>query len=141
MHRITLPDGTSRQSQFLRWGRSTAYALFSAAGVLLLLSELVPPFYGDVGVVMSWFLMIGGGLACVGSATSRWVGEFCGLPLLAPAFVVFGVLVWRTSVQDAPLIAAANLCLLTAIGVVMVVRWRVVLAIFQFVQALARTGP
>lgn len=140
MHRITMPDGSMRESRFLRVGRTIAYLLITLAGFLLLISELLPPFYGTVGVIMAWFLLIGGSLSAIGAGTKRWVGEFVGLPLLAPAFAVFGILVWRTSVDVAPLIAAANLSLLTAIGLIMVIRWRVVLAIQRFATALGRAA-
>lgn len=140
MHRIMLPDGSHRQSVFLRWVRSLAYVLMATAGVLLVLSNLMHVYYGPLGEAMSWFLIVGGILSAVGAATNRWAGEFSGLPLLAPAFAVFGVLVWRTSNISTPFIAAANLSLLMAIAFVMMSRWRVVFAVYKLAHHLGDGG-
>jgi hypothetical protein len=138
MHRITLPDGTTRQSKFLRFTRTTAYFMISTGGILLLFSDILGLAYGPLATYMSWFLAIGGFLAALGSASLRWWGEFCGLPLVSPAFVVLGVLVYRAGHDSAPYISAANFCLLTAFGVLVLVRWRVVLSIYRVALHTAR---
>jgi hypothetical protein len=110
----------------------------STSGGLLIYSDLLILVYGPLGEVMAWFMLLGGLFSALGSLTFRWAGEFTGLPLLGSAFCVFGILVWRVNHEQAPLIAAANLCLLLSIGVVMGARWRVVFAVYHLASALGK---
>jgi hypothetical protein len=130
LHRIMLPDGTTRQSKSLRWLRTVGYGLIGISGILLILSPIFPPDVGQPGIVMSWFLVVGGLMSSIGSATQRWVGEFTGLPLLIFAFLVFAILV-AGDLQAAPYITGANMCLLVGFSTLMTARWRYVLAIFH----------
>jgi hypothetical protein len=134
MHRITTPDGRWRQSTFLRVVRTVAYGAISLAGMLTLVSPLDLLLYGDTGIAMTWFLVVGGGLASVGAATVRWFGEFIGLPLLSSSFCVLGILVWRAGFDATPFIASANMLLLVAFGLLLAARWRVVLAVFRIAE-------
>jgi hypothetical protein len=134
MHRINTPDGRWRQSKFLRVMRSLAYTLIGLGGFLLAVSPLVEAAYGALGQIMAWFLWWGGLIAASGAATVRWYGEFVGLPLIGPAFAILGILIWRSGYAAAPYIATANLLLLLAFSVLILVRWRVVLAVFRIAE-------
>lgn len=131
LHNLTMPDGSQRQSKYLRWGRTVAYFLIALSGSLLLLSPIFTDFFGGVATVMSWFLVVGGITSMLGAATGRWVGEFVGLPLLGSSFIVFGLLSLAESFGVTPYIAVANMALLAGFAVVMSVRWRTVLAVFR----------
>ena len=111
--------------------RTIAYGLIGVAGALLLIS---PVFMADAtkgAVAMSIFILAGGTLSSLGSATGRWVGEFLGLPLLATAFAVFGAITYRENSEAAPYLAAANLTLLLGLSLLFVARWRYVLSVFH----------
>jgi hypothetical protein len=140
MHRITMPDGSTRPSAFLRAARTGAYLMIAAGGALLIVSDLLVGFYGPLAEVMAWFLLVGGALSAVGSGLTYWWGEFIGLPLLAPSFITLGVLVWKAGHESAPYIAAANLFLLASFGVLLTVRWRIVLALYKVVMHVAVHG-
>ena len=78
MFRITRADGTTIQSGVVRWAMSFTYLFFTVAGVLLLFSPQLGTVYGRSGVVMAWFLVVGGAASFLGCATRHWVGEFVG---------------------------------------------------------------
>ena len=131
LHMILLPNGKFRESRTLRWLRTIAYGLIGIAGVLLIVSPVFRQTTGLLPGLMAGFLAVGGTACCYGCVTHRWVGEFTGLPLLASSFVVFGILSFRDAIHVAPYIAFANLSLLTGFAIVMMARWRVVLAVYQ----------
>jgi len=131
LHGINLANGTYRQSKFLRWARSVAYALFTAAGTLLLLSSVFTPLLGATAALMSWFLVVGGAVSALGAILRRWVGEFVGLPLLISSFGVFAVITIQLSFQETPYIAVADAAILFGFALVLAVRWRAVLAIYR----------
>lgn len=137
MHRIIREDGKIDQSEFIRWSATLAYSLFAVSGVLFLLSPVLRSSYGKDGLAMAAFLTIGGGLCAVGSVTSRWVGEFIGAPLLAVAFASLGFINWLYTHDTAEWIAYGNLTLMLALAALMLIRWRMVLAVQQFVHAIA----
>ena len=131
MHLIMTTDGTFRQSETLRWLRALAYFLIGAAGILLLVSPVFRSTTGFLAHSMAVFLAVGGPLCCLGAARKRWAGEFCGLPLLASSFLVFGIITFRDTFAAAPFLATANLAMLAGFSVIMMARWRVVLAIYK----------
>ena len=137
MHRIIRKDGKIDQSEFIRWSATLAYSLFVVSGVLFLLSPVLRSSYGKDGIVMAAFLVIGGGLCAAGSVTRRWVGEFIGAPLLAVAFASLGFINWLYTHDTAEWIAYGNLTLMLALATLMVIRWRMVLAVQRFVHAIA----
>lgn len=133
MHRLYTVDGSWRQSKFLRFARTVSYLSITASGMLLLFSSL-EGVYGILGDAMMLFLVLGGFSAALGSITYRWAGEFLGIPLLSPAFTVLGVLIWDQSFDSAPVVATANLFLLISFSLLLLGRWRVVLAVFRFAE-------
>lgn len=137
MHRITRTDGTTIQSEVLRWAFSCAYFLFVSAGVLILLSPELGTVYGRSGVVMAWFLVVGGVASFLGCATRHWVGEFVGGPLLVVGIASLGLEGWLTSHEVYPWIAGANLALLFGIASIGIARWRVVLSVYRLMAYLA----
>jgi hypothetical membrane protein len=134
-----LPDGTYRQSASLRWLRTIGYALIGLSGVLLLLSPIFPPDVGPTGIVMAWFLVFGGLFACAGAGTTRWFGEFIGLPLLVSAFLVFALLTLE-DFDEIPYIVSANVALLIGLSLLLTARWRYVLAVFHLADRFSRKG-
>lgn len=131
MHLIRTIDGAYRQSQSLRWLRTVAYLLLATAGVLFIASPLFRSLSGTIAEVMAWFLVGGGVLSAIGSASTRWFGEFTGLPLLGTAFLVFGLVSLRDGWEATPYIAVGRFCLLSGVAVVMAARWRTVFAIYR----------
>jgi hypothetical protein len=136
----TLASEGRGKSTSIRWVRAVAYTLIALGGLLMLLSPLLWSLFGEAGVAMCVFLIVGGALAAFGAYTRRWWGEFTGLPLLAPAFIILGFLTWESSREAVPFFAAANLCLISAFGGLLFTRWRVVLAIYRVADRLA-DGP
>jgi hypothetical protein len=140
LHRIMTPDGSTRQSRTIRWLRTLGYGLISLSGLLLLLSPLFPADnIGRIGNIMAWFIMVGGAIACAGSATSRWFGEFIGLPLLVSAFLVFSILTIY-DFDTAPYIVVANIALLVGLSMLLTARWRYVFAIYRVADKFSREG-
>lgn len=137
MHRIVTPAGQARQSRYIRWAGTTAYVLFAAAGALLLVSSLIPETYGLAGVVMCWFIVVGGSVAAGGTAMRWWVGEFIGTPMLSVGFATFGLLIWLNSHDTAEWVAYGNLALLLGLSGILTIRFRMVLAVYRFVHLLA----
>ena len=137
MHRIVTPAGQTRQSRYIRWTGTVAYVLFMAAGALMLVSSLIPDAYGLAGVVMCWFIIIGGSVAAVGNTLRLWIGEFIGTPILAVGFATFGLLVWLNSHDTVPWMAYGNLTLLLGLAAILTIRFRMVFAIYRFVHAIA----
>ena len=137
MHRITRSDGTTTQSEVLRWAFSCAYFLFALAGVFLLLSPEGGNVYGRSGDVMEWFLVVGGAASLFGCASRHWVGEFVGGPLLVVGIASLGLDGWVSSHEAYPWIAGANLALLLGIASVGIARWRVVLSVYRLMSRLA----
>lgn len=137
MHRIVTPAGQARQSRYIRWAGTTAYVLFVAAGALLLVSSIIPETYGLAGVVMCWFIVVGGSVAAVGNTMRWWVGEFIGTPMLSVGFATFGLLIWLNSHDTAGWVAYGNLALLLGLSGILTIRFRMVLAIYHFVHVLA----
>lgn len=138
MHRLMRADGTYYQSKFLRFSATVSYLLFAISGLMFLISDLLVPTYGITAEVMAWFLMIGGALSSIGSATMRWVGEFLGLPLLGTSLVVLGMEILGHSYAAAPLLSLGNVTLLSGIAGIMVTRWRMVVAIYWVAWTVAR---
>jgi len=124
MFNVTPPDGVEVDDMWLRWLRTVAYLLISAAGVLLILSPVLTDIYLWVAEIMAWFLAVGGALSFTGSLLKRWWGEFCGLPLLGSSFAVFAFISTKGTWEFAPYIAAANFALLFSISLAIMSRWR-----------------
>lgn len=131
-------EGSSEPSMFLRVARTLAYICIGTAGLLLLLSPVFRADSNLVTLAMTWFFLVGGGLAATGAGTGRWFGEFTGLPLITVSFAVFGILTWRANVGAAPFIAWANLMLLVGLSLMFLARWRYV---FSVVQAALNLSP
>lgn len=121
----------ARPSVPMRVLRSVAYGCIGTAGVLLLVSPVFMSDATGLAIGMTWFLLVGGILSCLGAATVRWVGEFTGLPLLTVAFIVFGAITYRQNVEGAPYLAGANLALLSGIGLLFFARWVHVYSVFR----------
>lgn len=138
MHRIMTPDGSTRQSMYLRVALAMAYALFTVAGVCLLKSPSMPVTYGDASYIYSTFMVVGAFGAALGTATMRWVGEFTGLPLLGTSMAAFGIEILIHGWLHAPWLSAASAAILLGIGMVMTARWRVSLASYRFAHHVAR---
>jgi hypothetical protein len=118
----------------MRWTRTVAYALLGGSGSLSMASGILAERYAPIAVYMAAFLIVGGFLCSLGSAFDRWYGEFMGLPLLSASFAVFSVLSFRSNVADEPLFAGATCALLLAVSLMMIARWRLVLAVYHFVM-------
>lgn len=138
MHRIVMPDGTTRQSMYLRVSLAAAYLLLTFAGVGLLMSPAVGQVYGDHAHWYSAFMVTGGALAAVGTITMRWAGEFTGLPLLGSALAAFSVEILWHSYEAAPWLASANTAFFAATALVMTARWRVSLASYRLAHAVSQ---
>jgi hypothetical protein len=126
------------RSTLQRIVRAVAYGLIGAAGALLLISPVFMADATPTAVLMSWFILVGGTSSALGTATDRWVGEFVGLPLLGPAFAVFGAITYRESHVAAPYLAAANLTLLLGLALLFMARWIYVLGVFHAADRLTR---
>lgn len=137
MHRIDTPTGQARQSRYIRWAGTAAYALFVAAGALLLVSPIIRETYGLAGVVMCWFIIVGGLVAAVGNTLRWWMGEFIGTPMLSVGFATFGLLIWLNSHDTAAWVAYGNLAMLLGLSGMLTIRFRMVFAIYRFVQLIA----
>ena len=137
MHRIVTPAGQARQSRYIRWAGMAAYALFVAAGALLLVSPIIRETYGLAGVVMCWFIVVGGSFAAVGTSMRWWMGEFIGTPMLSVGFATFGLLIWLNSHDTAAWVAYGNLAMLLGLSGMLTIRFRMVFAIYHFVHLLA----
>lgn len=138
MHRIVTPDGGHRQSRFIRVALTTAYLIFTIVGALIWFSPVVVDIYGPAIRTLALFLVVGGGFSALGAATQRWAGEFAGLPLLAVAFLSFGLEASVDTYEYAPLLATANLLLLSALALLMGVRWRAVFAVYRMARGVGR---
>lgn len=114
-----------------------AYLCISVAGVLLLVSPSVHASLGLIGVIMSGFLALGAFLGMAGQVFNRWIGEYVGLPLVSSAFAVFGVITFRGNLDVAPVIAYANLALLSGIAFSLLARWRQVRAVYRLALHLS----
>ena len=136
MHRVVTRDGGMRQSTFLWWTAALAYASFTAAGALFIISPQLGATYGTFGDTMAAFLVIGGLLSLAGSLTRRWAGEFVGTPLLAVGSAVLGLLTWKATHEQAFWLAYGNLVLLWGLALMMCVRFRMVLALYWMVHDL-----
>ena len=88
--------------------------------------------------MLAAFLVVGGFSATVGAVSGRWAGEFIGLPLVATGLVSLGIISWSSSRTEAPWLAAGNLCLLTGFAVLLLGRWRAVLAVYYLVRWVGR---
>lgn len=97
--------------------RSIGYAGIALCGLaVVFVMPTLPMWYG----AMSWFLVVGGGLSLLGSATGRWAGEFMGLPLLISAMVTFAILTYRDSGWTN---GSGSIFLLVAYAAFMASRW------------------
>lgn len=137
-YRITLPDGSTRQSRTIRIALTVAYGLMGTAGAFLLISPIFQEAYSWRIEVMAWFLIVGGVLACIGAASQRWWGEFTGLPLLSAAFAVFGVITAAENYEFDAFLSLANGGLLWAVASLLVARWRVPFAWYRLALALGK---
>lgn len=119
-----------------RPARLVAYSLFGAAGLAAVLwpAPSVQAASGWLVYVWAAWLVTGGALCAVGTATDRWLGEYAGLPLLAAAFAVY-TLVVATSGR---LSSIAGACALAAIASKLVARWQDVSAVRREATALAK---
>jgi len=137
MHSVIQPDGSHRQSKYLRVGSSIAYFLFTVGGILLILSPELTAVYSDSGVWMTWFLIVGGMLSLTGASSGYWVGEFIGAPLLAFAFAILGIETLMLNYARYPLLSGADFCFLLALSALITLRWWRVCHIYQFVHEAA----
>nr|MDT0660873.1 hypothetical protein [Micromonospora sp. DSM 115978] len=105
-----------------RWSRVAGFVLFGAAGAGAALwpTPSVRDATGSLVYVWATWLIGGGLLAAIGSATDRWIGEYLGLPLLAAAFAVYAVVLASTG-RPGGLTAAA---VLGAVACIVWARWR-----------------
>lgn len=137
MYRIMAPDDSVAQPHYLRFVLATAYAMFSTAGVLLVLSPIVATAYGLPVYIYSSFLALGGLLAMLGAVTRCWTGEFTGLPLLISAFGAFGVEIVAHEFHAAPGLAIANFLFFAGTSVLLSVRWRTSIAAYRLARHVA----
>lgn len=135
MHRIVLPDGTTRQSELLRWARVFGYGCIGLSGLLLLASQV---FQSGLDNALASFLLVGGFSAASGSVSRRWAGEFLGLPLAAAGMVSLGVISWEAQHEMIPMLAAANLAILTGFALLLLGRWRQVLTVYRLALWVGR---
>lgn len=131
MHTVPTANGSRRKDPWVKATRTLAYALMGLSGVLLLLSPVLRTDLGEVGYTMAIFLTVGGWVSAFGCAFERWVGEYVGIPLLSASFAVFGIITTAGNIQSAPFIAFANLCLLFAVGLALLARWREARAVYR----------
>lgn len=106
------------------------YLLCAVAGGSAYLWQ--PPAMLDA-VEWSWmirlwalFLLGGGGIALIGTLMPRgmdgdWFGEFAGLPLIAAAVTVYGIVALSTLNSMPGRLCGA--CLLVAFGILLLTRW------------------
>lgn len=105
-----------------RWSRITGYLLMAFGGATAFAIPAVSIRESTGPMVYLWgaFLLVGGGLCAYGAATDRWIGELSGLPLVAAAFGVYGVILALTRTVSG---AAASLAF-TAVALILVSRWQ-----------------
>lgn len=137
MDRILTPDGRLLHDKWMRRFRVVAYACIGLAGILLLSSPAIRAELGFLGSVMSGFMGLGGVLCLLGQVFNRWMGEYAGIPLIASAFMVFGITTFAESHAAAPIVAYANLALLTGMAASMAARWRQVRAVYRLALHLS----
>jgi hypothetical protein len=86
-----------------RTARTIQYALLTYAGTWLITTPtaLLQTSMGQVVFVWAAFLVVGGTLCTIGTATRLWVGEFTGLTLLITANFTWGVTLIGASTSSA----------------------------------------
>lgn len=113
----------SRASKAARISWSAAYLFFLLAGIVAFFApaQIVERVLVEV-LVYAWasFLIVGGGLCLGGKVRGNWVGEIIGLPLLATANYIFGILLFAESETTAA-IAIGGVFL--GIGTSLIGRW------------------
>lgn len=124
MHNVAQPDGTRVKDRWIKTMRVLTYLLMFVAGICLILSPFLSLIYIGTAEAMAWFLTVGGLTSALGAFFERWVGEYVGVPLLASAFGVFGVISFAGAVEETPYLASANLALLLAVMFGLLTRWR-----------------
>lgn len=137
MHRVVTPEGTYRQSAWLRWANFAAYLFWLLAGLVFVISPDIWNEYGPETWVVAVFLAVGSLCAMLGSALDRWMGEFVGLPLLMAALPVLGMLNFREAHDDTPWLATGEALLCFGFAAYASSRWRVVLAVERMVHRVA----
>lgn len=114
-----------------RWARVFAYVAFAAAGAAEVVwpapsvKAATAPTAGIVIYVWAAFLLLGGIMSAAGAVLDLWIGEYCGLPLLASVFAVYGLAIAATGKPTSYALALAFI----AVAAFQVGRWRDVAAI------------
>lgn len=119
-----------------RPARLIGYSLFTLAGLAAVLwpAPSVESASGWLVYVWAAWLLTGGLMSAVGTATDRWIGEFAGLPLLFAAFAVYALVV----ATGGRLSSIAGACVLAGIAAKLVARWQDVSVVRKEATALAR---
>jgi uncharacterized membrane protein YhaH (DUF805 family) len=118
----------------MRWAGFTAYLMWAVAVMLFLSDSDIYYEYGLETSIMAVFIVVGSLLSAIGAATDRWMGEFVGLPLLATAFPVLGLLNLREIHEDTFVLATGEMFITFGISAMVSARWRVVLAVERLVR-------
>lgn len=105
-----------------RWSRVAGYVLMGIGGAVTFTVPVTSIRESTGWVVYLWavFLLLGGTLCSYGAVTDRWIGELLGLPLIAAAFGVYGVVLAFTRT----LTGAAAALAFTAVAFILFARWR-----------------
>lgn len=111
--------------------RVLAYLLLALGGAVLMqqLGSAPLPIVKPLWYVLGVWLVIGGLASLAGQLARRWTGEFVGLPLIGSALIGFGLL--QANLYDWSIEVATSTALLWAFGLIVLSRWRDVLALYR----------
>lgn len=119
-----------------RW-RVAGYILMGGAGLVALLNAhatTVAASTGWLAYVWAAWLLLGGAMAAVGSATDRWLGEYAGLPLLIASLASYASVL----LLSGHLGALAGSLLLAGFASKLVARWQDVATVRREAQRAAK---
>jgi hypothetical protein len=109
-----------------RWTRVGAYTLMAVAGLAALTWPSPPvraatsPTSGALVYVWAVMLAVGGLSSALGAARDRWLGEYAGLWPLVVTFAVYAL----ASAATGRVSAIAGACVLGAVALLLLARWR-----------------
>lgn len=120
--------------------RVAAYMLLVVGGITLItqLDSWELPVIKPLWYVLAVWLGLGGALSCVGQIARRWTGEFVGLPLIASALIGLGVL--QANLASWSIEVWTSTALLWGFGLIVLSRWRDVLALYRAAPQLVKTS-
>jgi hypothetical protein len=109
-----------------RWTRAAGYFLMAVAGVAAIawpapaVRAATTPTAGALVYVWAGMLIVGGLAAGAGAMLDRWIGEYVGLWPLVFTFTIYALAAGATGRTA----SIAGGCLLGAIALLLLARWR-----------------